>query len=512
MYTQEAPKPKRRRPSAQPRIPAPSIPIPLPTPPTPIVEESEPEDSPARKVVRRGRFSNFAEDSGWEDNNIFQSGAEDSSPARAPSKPRAARKSATTAKAPRKSRKASSAPPEMASESDYLSPSPRSPARFPEASFEPQLSPAVTRETAAYVRANSATPVSPARSPPVFSVPSVVFEEDEPVSSPPSQAYAEAGFHPSASSSSAARLNEQEEEEAAGDSEDEQDEDTPGDDDQLGREAAHARAVSKTIADGGKSLVRRVPTSPSRPWYLTLLYSLTACFMLSLGYEYKRDSTHIGFCDTGRKTNDIIEQRKGEMAAIEECNRMNRTFLYDTGQEQTAGSVSSARKCPPPLIIPQLHPMTCTACPAHASCSRFTVACDKGYILRPHILLSFLPPPPPTSPSSDAQDPASTVSEFVWTGISKTFDGLPGLGPIAFPPRCVVDSKRTNRISALGHAIDLLLAQERGRRLCSGEFDNVKIPESEGGEAKKWGFNVKKLNSEMRKKAPVCSLVVCLTL
>jgi hypothetical protein len=503
----QVPQPKRRRASAQPRPSAvpPPIPIPLPAPPTPIVEVDEPEESPARKIIRQGRLSSFAEDSGWEDNNVFQSGAEDSSPVRAPaSKSRPTRKSTATSRAPRKSRTASSAPPEMQPAAERLARS-RSPVKLPESTFEPKLPLAFPRGAAtASTRAGSAAPTSPARSPhPVFAAPSVVLEQEEPISQSSSQVpVAEDVFGPISASNSLAQVDAEDEEAGPVDDDDqynEMEEEHNGSGGELDSDAAHVRAVSKTIADGGKSLVRRTPRAASRPWYLTLLYSLAACFVLSFGYEYKRDSADIGFCDTGKTTNDLIQQRKEEMNAIEECNRLNRTLLYAPEALQSAEDLVPSRECPPPMIVPQLHPMTCTPCPAHASCSRFTVACDNGYLLRPHVLLSFLPPPPPTSPSSDTFKPTSTFSEFMWTGISKTFDGLPYMGPIAFPPRCVVDLKRTHRINALGQVVDKLLAQERGRRLCSGEFENVKIPDSEGGEASKWGFEIEALKRKLNK-------------
>ncbi|KAF8077984.1 Man1-Src1p-C-terminal domain-containing protein [Lyophyllum atratum] len=138
--------PKRRRSSAQPTLGGPHRKTAAAQPA--LVEESEPEEElPIKKVGRskktaeaagaHGRRVSNTEDSGWEDNNIFQSGAESSSPARpSPVRPKAARKS----EGPRKSRKSASAPPQMFPSPPRL---PRSPQdnRFapPQSTFDPQL-------------------------------------------------------------------------------------------------------------------------------------------------------------------------------------------------------------------------------------------------------------------------------------------------------------------------------------------------------------------------------------
>jgi hypothetical protein len=476
-------------------------------PPSPVVEESEPEDSPVRKVIRKGRASNFANESGWEDNNIFQSGAESSSPVRpSPTKPRASRKST----GPRKSRKASSAPPE------HVTRSSSPPVEVPETAF--QFEPEIPVETRRFTRASSKPPAEPPAPRPLFAVPSVVLEEDEPNS--------QASHHPliedddvfgpiSTTSNMAVKdqpLEEEEEDAEYSAAEiaepDPEDEENPeneldADAEEQDVDTAHTHAVSRKIANSGKALVRRQSRATGRPWYLTVLYLLFAGYAASLGYEYKEESAALGFCDTGKTTNDLIELRKAEQAAIQECNYHNRTLMYAPEDDDQYTQDDLIRECPPPALLPIPQPTTCTPCPAHASCSRFTVACDNGFILRPHTLLSFLPPPPPTSPSSPAQESVSTVSELLWTAISTLLDGLPGLGPIALPPQCVIDQKRTVRIGALGKAIDQYLAQERGRRLCTGEVDDVEVPDSEGGEASKWGLEMDALKAYFAERTPV---------
>ncbi|SJL09160.1 uncharacterized protein ARMOST_12536 [Armillaria ostoyae] len=81
---------KRRHSSAQPNLGGPSCKSTITKAPM-LVERSEPEEElPARKVGRSKKASetagassrrvSHAEDSGWEDNNVFQSGTESSSP------------------------------------------------------------------------------------------------------------------------------------------------------------------------------------------------------------------------------------------------------------------------------------------------------------------------------------------------------------------------------------------------------------------------------------------------
>ena len=88
--------------------------------------------------------------------------------------------------------------------------------------------------------------------------------------------------------------------------------------------------------------------------------------------------------------------------------------------------------------------------------------------------------------------------------MSTVFDGLPGFGSVALPPRCVEDPKRKRNIGALGKAIESLLGQERGHRLCAGGklIDDV-VMDIDGGDARKWGVELERLRDVMKKKTPV---------
>ena len=111
------------------------------------------------------------------------------------------------------------------------------------------------------------------------------------------------------------------------------------------------------------------------------------------------------------------------------------------------------------------------------------------------------------NPSRAAVAPTSgekSVRELAHTALSLVADGLPGLGPVAFPPRCVEDPRRKRHIGALGKAVEAMLAAERGRRLCAGVRPaEGTAQQGEAEEAKRWGVEVEVLKGTIRKKTAV---------
>jgi len=87
------------------------------------------------------------------------------------------------------------------------------------------------------------------------------------------------------------------------------------------------------------------------------------------------------------------------------------------------------------------------------------------------------------------------------TVLSTLLDGLPGLSPVALPPKCIEDPRRKKHIGALGKAIEAVLGQERGKRVCAGEVPILR--EFEGGEAKRWGLEMGALKELMKQKTAV---------
>lgn len=284
--------------------------------------------------------------------------------------------------------------------------------------------------------------------------------------------------------------------------------------------------------------VHRHSRPDTTPWYLRLLFTLLVLVGSGAIYNYKQESSPVGFCETGKATNRVLEAFKTRWTAIESCNRENRTALFSppdpssiqsvlppepsqapeasTDYDPDAKQLSATEPCPPLPLIPIPHPDTCTPCPAHASCSPSTMTCDNGFLIRPHPLLFFLPLPTTPSPSNlNAQNsytipshsevfaPSSdTIPQLVSKYVALLLDGLPGLGSVALPPRCVEDPRRKRLIGALGRGVESILAAERGRRLCAGIGASGPAG-SEAEEAKKWGVEVDVLKEGLRKKTSV---------
>ncbi len=235
-----------------------------------------------------------------------------------------------------------------------------------------------------------------------------------------------------------------------------------------------------------------ISQATSLPWILRVLIWLSITGALFVTGNYKMESAPIGYCDAGSVTNSVLEDLRVSRQAIELCNTENRTTLRD----------GDDTPCPLPIFIPALHPDTCTPCPEHATCTRETVTCDTGYILRPHPLFFFLPPVP--SPTNVNLSTSSPPNELAWKLISEATNGLPGLGSVGLPPRCVEDPKRKRHIGALGKAVERILADKRGEILCAGG-DTTSVSDAEGGDAKKWGMELDELRSTMRGMTAVSS-------
>ncbi|KAF9005615.1 Man1-Src1p-C-terminal domain-containing protein [Cyathus striatus] len=454
--------PKRRRSSAQPRLGGTSRKVVVSQPI--VAEESEPEEMelPINKIgrskknseaagTRARRISSAADDSGWEDNNIFQSGAESSSPVR----PSPARAKGRKSVGPRKSRHSMSAPPDVSDSPtrpgvigdrfEVASPAfafkPLSPIVLPRGTLSPQSQSAVSNIPPIRESKQETETVVPA-----------TLRSDKPVASTTIE-------H---SPRNLVVSNVEVEDELEQDSSE--------------FEIAIPPENDQILLDIPPDQTRAVSTA----WRLFFVMAIVTLSVT--GYQYKQESSAIGYCEPGTTTNHYLENFKVKRAAIELCNKENRTQL------------ESGEPCPLPPLFPILHPERCTQCPKHAKCSQYTVTCENGYLLHPTWYLSFLPPPPQ---DRDASQPSS-FNDLLWRTLSMA-NGLPGSGSIAFPPRCLEDPKRKRNIGALGKAIESLLGQERGRRLCSGTISTLPM-QGEIEEAKKWGVEMEKLRDATRKK------------
>ena len=229
-------------------------------------------------------------------------------------------------------------------------------------------------------------------------------------------------------------------------------------------------------------------------------------FILFTGYsafQYKLESSAIGFCDTGSNTSRTLRELLAKRLAIDEC--IGETAAHKSSEVEQS-TISDL--CPLRPLVSLPHPKSCTPCPEHASCAQFDVFCDSGYLIKPNILLSFIPVKPSSSELSTKH--ASYLAELFFHAVSAVTDGLPGFGSVGLPPRCAEDPQRRRNIGSLGKAIESTLAKERGRRVCLGNNFNDKISQ----DAVRWGVEVENLREVFRKKTTVYLVtffLACLT-
>ncbi|KAG6832383.1 hypothetical protein H0H92_002651 [Tricholoma furcatifolium] len=476
--------PKRRRSSAQPSL---GRTLRKSTAAQPIlVEESEPEeDLPVKKVGRSRktaetagaqgrRVSTAAEDSGWEDNNIFQSGAESSSPARpSPIRPKTARKSVSGS---HKSRKSSSAPPQfLLSSPPKLPQSPDKPgvaSMSPlQSKFEPIL-PSVPRSD--QLRLNP-TPFTPSRLRTPLPEQQREDSEDE-LNIIGEKSIVDDDLDP---------MREEKPQELLEEVMESQEDDNIFKDPNIGEsEELMEKEHYVGHSQRGVGFLRVFWLSCS-----IILASIAAC----ASYSYRNQSASIGYCVSGSTTNSVLDELRKDRLAVQLCNLENRTVIVDPD------SPDETKPCPLPPLLPW-SPNTCTPCPEHAQCTESSVICERGYLLRPHPLLFFLPAS--SAPRDIVPSLSSPPADWIWK-FTTLLDGVPGFGSVALPSRCVEDPKRKRNIGALGKAIEFHLGHERGHRVCvGGKVLEESIEDIDGGDAKRWGLELGSLREMMMIKTP----------
>lgn len=255
--------------------------------------------------------------------------------------------------------------------------------------------------------------------------------------------------------------------------------------------------ISRRVAASMEALHHRpVPLPAERPsWLLWCILVVTFSVIAYHIHDYKVQSSAIGYCDTGTRTSQVVENLKARRLFVRECNRQNQTTL----RPNTPAGGQNLTVCPLPPLLPIPEPESCTPCPEHATCSQYSISCDTGYLLHPNPLVFFMPTPPSASNVSFAT--ASSLPELAWGLLSDSLNGLPGFGSIALPPRCLEDPNRRRLIGVLGRNIENALGKEHGKRVCAGgKVIQEHVKESDGGEAKKWGVELSELKILMRKK------------
>jgi hypothetical protein len=193
-----------------------------------------------------------------------------------------------------------------------------------------------------------------------------------------------------------------------------------------------------------QALVRRAQEVTKSPKF-AIPTSLLLLLLLSLVFNHKLNSTPLGYCDPSESTNDLIFNQQLRLDNARVCVARKADLHLDN--PEAAKHITCDIKAIP--IIPFVpRPKSCTPCPAHAVCEDGAlIACQPEYIMSHHPL-AFLGP---------------------------VVDGLPGVGPVAFPPTCRPDTARKRMVGGLAMEMEKELAKGRGNIICAGlGRDNAK--------------------------------------
>ncbi|QRV86312.1 sulfide-quinone oxidoreductase [Ceratobasidium sp. AG-Ba] len=512
-----APVVKRRRSSAGPTMSRSGSRMQQQVPVQPaLAEESESEvaadKSPPRKTTRtkgpsareRRRSAGLSDnnDSAWEDNNVFQSGAEDSSPARPPPvrhQPKPARTGPPPVTRRVSKRSSLSAPPQA-----------RPPTRSPAPEVPPEALPDPVIEPQSFQNVPTSSTFTP-RLARTINVPTGGLQAFNP---PPSQIRKSIAAAEASAIVDAAESSEEEEEEEtqkptnqavsprgapdladeeavldeidntvvteAADVDEEVDQSYETIDEPFEYDAAVAKRIAAIGKDAaaGRALVRRddIRPPPVFPNWLSATLGLAFALFFSTIINYRSESSSIGWCDTGSDTNSIIMDRKAAFEARRECAQklyINPSLeKFGMLEPSPESSVISAKDlvegmvgdCPPTPLFPVPRPFTCTPCPKHATCSPpHGITCEPTYILKHHPLASI-------------------------PGLREVASGLPGFGAVAFPPQCVEDDALKRKVTGVAKWMSNYLENIKGERICAGITAEGK--EVDGGLARKFGVQV----------------------
>ena len=285
-----------------------------------------------------------------------------------------------------------------------------------------------------------------------------------------------------------------------------------------GETAATSRPVPDTCTTFCSPVVQpQMHLAVSEPiWKARLLrmcLSLFALSVISFLWWFKTVSMHVGFCDAGTTTNSALEDLRARFRFVQP--QLQADGISSDPIESSLGAnnpVSTWREVLT-VVVSTLIPNACTPCPSSASCTPSTVQCERGFVAAHHPVLSPFRrnSTPSTSMVFTRADGLTTQDMFVqlaYTTASTVLDGLPGVGPFALPPRCVIDAERAQRMEIVHRAVVDILTRERGSRVCASS-QGIDGGEGSDNQAGRWGLDIDALQRRVERRIPVRDDLPC---
>ncbi|KAF8319370.1 hypothetical protein DL93DRAFT_2053738 [Clavulina sp. PMI_390] len=419
-----------------------------PQPAIPEVVESDSEDEVPTRPIRKSTkgeppallTSQDDEESGWEHDNVFQSGPEDSPPSR-PAPRRSSLNPSTLRTPSRLSESSTNAPQPIASVSRPSRGG--SSLRFTgPLHHEVPVTPA-PRGSATRLQPSIRAPVTP-------QVPPSVPEEEEEEDDDDASTYERANHAIDESNAVSSRFS--------------------------------GNVARKSSPSKSQAVARRTQPPPDRSFLATFSRFFVALFVVlsltQLGL-YRRESRAIGYCDAGSDSNSFLDEKRADRAAAQVCNARLLASGPDEGQDPHSRIVDGVA-CELEPLIPLPQPDVCTPCPKRATCEGRIALCSGAFIPQPHPIVKY-----------------SSIAETI-------FGGMPGFGPVAFPIACVEDGRYRKQVGKVANNIEEWLAKGKGQMICDGRIKpGVGGDSKDGGDAKAWGSTIDHLKEMISQRLAV---------
>lgn len=271
---------------------------------------------------------------------------------------------------------------------------------------------------------------------------------------------------------------------------------------------------SQSVICSSRSVARRAPPQSRKKVRMLQVLAITVVLAAALVLHcYRKESMCIGFCLDGTATNAILEERGNPMRVIGQDVRTRLDGLDAMGDDPSRhGKAPASNKatCWTAVLadILSFSPEDCTPCPAHSTCTPCTVTCNRGFVIAPPLALSLLPQTSSTrSPTifetADGLRSQGPIVGMAYAMVLNLFDGLPGIGPVSFPPSCVEDTERAYRERVVHALVVEILESVRGDIMCQDHGDAEDGNSSDVGEAQRWGLQLQNLKSRVARQISV---------